>query len=40
MLTFLNTIDFRKKNLTTNSGTSMLYNHVVTEGLNDIIDEE
>lgn len=40
MLTSLNTIDFSEKNLTSNSGTLMLYNHAATEGIFDINDEE
>lgn len=33
-------IDFSEKNLTSNSGTLMLYNHSDSEGIFDMIDEE
>ncbi|MGX8796112.1 hypothetical protein ACR6HW_08540 [Fusibacter sp. JL298sf-3] len=33
-------IDFSEKNLTSNSGTLMLYNHTDAEGIFEMIDEE
>jgi hypothetical protein len=33
-------IDFSEKNLTSNSGTLMLYNHTGAEGIFDMIDED